>query len=530
MTPRWICVLLLLLLSLPSSGLPSTVYPSLSSFTLRQTGVEESPEARARLIESLNAGAEEKPEGMDRRELLQRLAAGAAVSTLQSAQFLEGELERYLGAPAVLPNVRQAADLLLKLLENASLVVEGKMKRFFAKPLQVLVSEEGLERMHHYRRVSQQPEKPRSDYPDYSVDKFLSPLRERIQRLDAWIERLESKDPAALRMDPSQEMETFGPLAAIGRMRSGKGHSESQEVSEVFLGMRQFDLEISQRYLKELMQTGSSASAFQQQQGNVASAKADSEILRGFAQLPHEEQRKILLAAAKAKRRMLQELHDKALPVAVRNVRRLEKYWKRETLRREGKGRAVVREQRQALRSFEPQVSSGAVFVGLIPENALMLHYVDDWETIEAIRTERKLDLLLRREVAEWEPEAFSRAAEIARQYAESGFQGNLGIVLGIADHEDSEDLMVLENLAEELHVEHPGFRVSFLFSFKEALERRTTERDRPIPSLSGWFMAWAADPVPGLMHTLPGVALPWELWGWFEGQMRTQTALGEAA
>ena len=182
---------------------------------------------------------------------------------------------------------------------------------------------------------------------------------------------------------------------------------------------------------------------------------------------------------------------------------------------------------RRAMESCRSQVPSGSVFIGL---QFGQPGIVNDWPFVSKMVRDRGLGVRLEQVALSSGEDPLPWAREIAVEYAQAGFQGNLGITLGVVSRRRAEELYAMERLAEELHRVHPGLFVSFIFSFEERLREEQVLTRRPVPSYSAWFSAWVSDPVPGLMPVLPGVVLPPELWRAFEERLNSQAGLEQAA
>jgi hypothetical protein len=84
----------------------------------------------------------------------------------------------------------------------------------------------------------------------------------------------------------------------------------------------------------------------------------------------------------------------------------------------------------------------------------------------------------------------------------------------------------------EEFHSLRPerGLRISLLFTLQSSLDRVAEEGSPRVPLLSGWVIAWMADPAPGLMHVLQGVHLPQRFTIDLEERLKSLAGLREAA
>ena len=148
------------------------------------------------------------------------------------------------------------------------------------------------------------------------------------------------------------------------------------------------------------------------------------------------------------------------------------------------------------------------------------------------VRNERGLDVVLNLETIGSDEDPIWWALAIAQHYFTADYQGHVGISLGIVSRNRAEYLYALERMAEEFHSVSPNLFISFIFTFKEALDEAQAQTSplRPIPSLGVWFSAWLSDPVPGLMHVMPSIALPPDVWQRFEDLLQSQAGLEQAA
>jgi len=249
-------------------------------------------------------------------------------------------------------------------------------------------------------------------------------------------------------------------------------------------------------------------------------------------ELPREQRNRMIREMFEAKRSRVGPMLSRAESLVQAEVRRLQAARAKEVAAeeeriRESDLRQADEEARRSMDSLRVGVPVGARFVGLAPA---AIDFVDDWEFLRRAHAERKFSIQLTRVPLEDDEDPLRRAWEIALEQAQAGFEGHLGITLGVLSRERALELDGLERMAEDLHRARPGLFVSFIFSFEEALAAAQVGRSRPVPSFSGWFTAWAADPVPGLMPVLPGIALPPEMWRAFEERLNAQAGLEQAA
>ncbi|MBI3318018.1 MAG: hypothetical protein HYZ90_02575 [Candidatus Omnitrophica bacterium] len=188
---------------------------------------------------------------------------------------------------------------------------------------------------------------------------------------------------------------------------------------------------------------------------------------------------------------------------------------------------------RRNIEAVQPRVSAGAIFIGLTSTEPAPRRrgFVDDWAVVRHIQRARNLNVILTREELSPGEDSIDRALAIAQHFADRGFQGNVGIALGVVSRRQAPDLGAVEKALEAIHRKHLGLTVSFIYTLEEELnEVQQVQFRRPVPSYAEWFAAWAADPIGGLMAVMPRVLLPMELWQEFERGLNTLAGLEQAA
>ena len=144
-----------------------------------------------------------------------------------------------------------------------------------------------------------------------------------------------------------------------------------------------------------------------------------------------------------------------------------------ETLRRIGEARKNRRPAQEGSKRLFPEGFTGQ-FIGLKPfrtVNAPLPLVQDDFRWIYSTAEQQgpTVALTLREETVGPGLDPVVRAGILAREQAQAGFKGHLGIALG-ALSENHSGLSDLTRLAERLHQGYPGFTVTFFYAEMETL------------------------------------------------------------
>ncbi|MBI3333744.1 MAG: hypothetical protein HYZ93_06620 [Candidatus Omnitrophica bacterium] len=501
-----------LIVALPELELPSKLWPIFEERLRRQAGLEED---------------------LSRREFFLRSAAGVIAGGADWSRFLKDELERVFLPEQITVDRQKTAEAVVNVLGLAMDWKHYELRDLLRNPSGRLVLAERLERLWWVKGQEKSFSPDPMLFPGFSASGFLGPFREYARLMDGWVRSAERQDPRQAILAQGNFVEkAFDPLRSHWSIHEPE-ESRQGDMAGFLVHLSELMRRRSQGVLDLKIEEKAAHRDIQLQEGVVARYREMAARMRQLTQLPREEQNKFLLAGIRTKQREFGEMLRRAEPLARRWAGRLQEYWRRNLRREWGRTRQAVQEYPEFIRSVRPRVGSGAVFVGLFPDRDDFLaetERIDDWPLLVRLQKERQWEVRLVREELPEFGDPVRRAAEIASEMAESGFEGQVGIVLGVLSHDQAEDLMNLERIYEELHSAHPGFTASFIFTFEEALQRAWREDVRSFASWGGWFSAWASDPVPGIMHVLPGLVLPTELREWFEEQMQTQAGLEQAA